>query len=80
MSREIDPFGAALERAMNQKNLSVDGLAAETGIPPVMLRMHLAGKHRPAPERIVRIEGALELAPGTLADIPLPLAVHKRPF
>jgi hypothetical protein len=80
MSKTIDPFGAALEHAMSAKNLSVGDLSNVTGIPGVMLRMHLAGLHRPHPVRIERIEAALELEPGTLANIPLPPIVHRRPF
>jgi hypothetical protein len=76
----IDPFGAALERALSEKHMTVDHLAAVTGIPAVMLKMHLAGTHRPIEERIERIETALELEPGTLAEIPLPPKYYKRPF
>lgn len=77
---KIDPFGAALERAMAAKNLSVDMLASATGIPAVMLRTHLAGSHRPHEDRIERLEAALDLTPGTLAEIPLPPKQYRRPF
>jgi hypothetical protein len=76
----IDPFGAALEHALADKHMSLETLATVTGIPLTMLRLHLAGRHRPHEERIERIEAALELAPGTLADIDLPPKVYKRPF
>jgi hypothetical protein len=76
----IDPFGAALEQALADKKMSLDTLATMTGIPITMLRLHLAGKHRPHEDRIERIETALELAPGTLGDIDLPPKVYKRPF
>jgi hypothetical protein len=80
MSMAIDAFGAALEAALADKYMSLEELATVTGIPLAMLRLHLAGKHRPHELRIDRIEAALNLAPGTLGDIPLPSKEYKRPF
>jgi hypothetical protein len=77
---KIDPFGTALTRAAADKHMSPEQLATVTGIPIVMLRMHMAGMHRPIEARIVRLEAALELEPGTLGQIPLPPITYKRPF
>ena len=77
----IDPFGAALQHAMLQMEMSPDQLSEKTGIPPAMLRMHLAGLHRPNDIRIERIEKVLDLDPGQLGNLPLPpKEPRKRPF
>ena len=79
MTTTLDDFVAALARELTKANMTIDQLSAKTGIPVEMLRMHIAGLHRPHPDRITRIEAALELEPNALGGLPLPPPVMRRP-
>lgn len=79
MTTTLDDFGAALARELQSANMTKEQLSAKTGIPVEMLNMHLAGHHRPHPDRIKRIEAALELDEGALAGLPLPPPPSRRP-
>jgi hypothetical protein len=77
----IDPFGAALDQAMQAKGLNADQVAMGTGIPVGHVRAYLAGHLRPANrDRADRLETFLDLKPGTLTSLQPPMKSYKRPF